>query len=148
MSITLTDQKKVLAFGIEGYEYPDEKTSAPDDYNYDANWLNVWFEWTDGKSSDKSTDACLLTDELKGLFNSAIEIESGRENGYISDFMEPYLKVSITRSDDRFAVQVRYIYDTSSGPWKEFYVVDQLSGEAFREFCRQLGEMTEKYPVR
>ena len=40
------------------------------------------------------------------------EILDGSEDGYISDFMEPYLKVAAARADEKIVIIFQFVYDT------------------------------------
>ena len=86
---------KSLSFSIEEYQYPREKSHG-DDYNYDANWLDVVIEYSDENENKHYRDACLLTYELAGCVEDIRKIILGEEMLYISDFMEPYLKITVS----------------------------------------------------
>ncbi len=51
-------------------------------------------KYSDAETNETFKDACLLTYELADMVEELSGILDGSEDGYISDFMEPYLKVA------------------------------------------------------
>ncbi len=142
MSITLTENNKRLELDVLGYEFPD----AEGDW-FDANWLNVGVVYDDGSLSFRQIDSCLLAFELEELTETLDAILEGREAGTATDFMEPYLTFAVTRTGERFDVQLRFVYDTGS-PWKEVCVCQKMDRRALAELNDGLKEMSARFPRR
>ncbi len=142
MSIILTENNKRLELDILGYEFPD----AEGDY-FDANWLNVGIRYDDGNLYFRQIDSCLLAFELAELTETLDAILEGRETGTATDFMEPYLTLSVTRMGEGFDVQIRFVYDTGS-PWKEVCVCQAMDRRELREMNDGLKEMYARFPRR
>jgi len=142
MSITLTENNKRLVLDILGYEFP----GAEDDY-FDANWLNVGIRYDDGNLSFHQIDSCLLAFELEELTETLDAILEGRETGMATDFMEPYLTFAVTRTGERFDVQLRFVYDTGS-PWKEVCVCQEMDLRELADLNIELKKMYARFPRR
>ena len=142
MSITLTENDKRLELDVLGYEFPD----AEGDY-FDANWLNVGIRYEDGSLSFRQIDSCLLAFELEELTGTLDAILEGRESGTITDFTEPYLALAVTRTEETYAVQLRFVYDTGS-PWKEVCVRQEMDRRELKEMNDSLKEMYARFPRR
>ena len=142
MSITFSENNKRLELEVLGYEFPD----AEGDY-YDANWLNVGIRYDDGSLSFRQVDSCLLAFELEELTETLDAILEGRESGTITDFMEPYLTFAVTRTEETYAVQLRFVYDTD-GPWKEVSVCQGMDRRELRGMNDRLKEMYARFPRR
>ena len=142
MSISLTENNKRLELDVLGYEFPDAKG----DY-YDANWLNVGIRYDDGSLSFRQVDSCLLAFELEELTETLDVILEGRESGTITDFMEPYLTFAVTRTEETYAVQLRFVYDTD-GPWKEVSVCQGMDRRELQKMNDALKEMYQRFPRR
>ena len=142
MSVTLTENDKRLELDVLGYEFPD----AEGDY-FDANWLNVGIAYDDGNLSFHQIDSCLLAFELEELTETLDAILEGRETGTATDFMEPYLTLSVTRKGEGFDVQIRFVYDTGS-PWKEVCVCLEMDSRELRKMNDSLKEMYARFPRR
>ena len=95
---------KSIEFTIVNYQYP-EKSPSKEGFDYDANWLMCEVKYSDAKTNETYKDACLLTDELADMVEELSEILDGSEDGYISDFMEPYLKVAAARADEKIVIK-------------------------------------------
>ncbi len=142
MSITFTENGKRLELSILGYEFPDGKGDM-----YDVNWLEVGVAYDDGSLSFRQKDSCLLAGELAELTEALDGIVEGRETGTIQTFMEPYLTFAVTRVGEVYAVQVRFVYDTSEG-WKAVGVCQGMDRRALAEMNAELKSMYARFPRR
>ncbi len=142
MSITLTENDKRLELDVLGYEFPD----AEGDY-FDSNWLNVGIRYEDGSLSFRQVDSCLLAFELEELTETLDAILDGRETGTATDFTEPSLTFTVTRTAETYAVQLRFVYDTGS-PWKEVCVYQEMDRRELRKMNDGLKEMYARFPRR
>ncbi len=117
-------------------------------FDYDANWLICEVRYSDDETNETYQDACLLTDELEDMVTELSRIFDGSEEGYISDFMEPYLKVAAARVDEKMMIIFQFVYDTTDGIWKDRKVTTLLSQEKAAEVVQDLKEVVSKYPRR
>ncbi len=76
--------------------------------------------------------------ELDKGVSDVSDIVSGKETGMITDFMEPYLKFSITRVEGLCALQIRCTYSTEDDCWEELDVSQGLSLEKLEGILAQL----------
>lgn len=114
---------------------------------YDSSWLTVAIEYFDGVEHHSYTDNCLLVDELESVAREMKDILSGKETGMIADFTEPYLELAVTKVDDVYAVQIRFVYDTSDD-WREIYISQGLTEERYRKVCCKMENMSKQFPTR
>ena len=140
-------KKKIMDFSIINYQFPDYIVSG-EGYDYDANWLLCEIKYAEGDCSHTYRDACLLTYELQELTNAMESILNKEDDAYVSDFMEPYLKIAIARAEEKVVFTIRYVYDTTDGKWKERTVSSVLDEDmALQAFC-ELIEFQKAYPER
>ena len=142
MSILFIENSKRLELSILGYEFPDGRGDL-----YDRNWLNVGVAYDGGSLSFRQKDSCLLSFELAALTEAVDAILAGRESGTITDFTEPYLTLAVTRVEDVYALQVRFVYDTE-GKWKTVCVCQALDRRALAELNAELKAMYARFPKR
>lgn len=138
---------KSIEFRIASYQYPEKKGSK-EKFDYDANWLMCELKYSDAEISEIYKDACLLTYELKEMTDAFSKILDGSEDGYISDFMEPYLKVAAARVDEKIVVIFQFVYDTTDGIWKDRKIKALLSQESATEMVQALKDFVSKYSER
>jgi hypothetical protein len=143
MAVVFSENNKCLNLSILDYQFPVKKGMD----NFDANWLTVKIEYTLNEESQTWTDNCLLSDELESLTEDIDAIIEDKETGMITEFMEPYLKFAITRVGDIFAVQIRFVYDTSDG-WKEVYISQGMSRDELKKLNVGLRSLSEQFPFR
>ena len=142
MSITFTEHSKRLVLDILGYEFPDGRGDM-----YDVNWLEVGVAYDDGSLSFRQKDSCLLSYELEELTEALDGIVEERETGTIQTFMEPYLSFAVTRVGEVYAVQIRFVYDTSDG-WKTIGVCQGMDLRELAEMNAELKAMSARFPRR
>lgn len=138
---------KSLTFDIYDYQYEKQK-SKEKGYDYDANWLIVEITYADENGPKQYRDPCLLTYELKELIDGASEIVSGKETLYISDFMEPYLKIAIAKTEDNIVFGMEFVYDTTGGIWKCHKLSEVLSKESAQKIIEELKALFNRFPER
>ncbi|MCD7727070.1 MAG: hypothetical protein LUH57_01830 [Ruminococcus sp.] len=143
MSVMFTEGDKKIELSIFDYEFAAKKGMN----EYDSNWLTVAIEYFDGVEHHSYTDNCLLADELESIVKNMKDILSGKETGMIADFIEPYLELAVTKVDDIYAMQIRFVYDTSDD-WKEIYVSQGLTEEMYQGVCSDIEKMSKQFPVR
>ena len=145
--MTIKENCKRLSFEVAGYEYPGYK-STESGFDHDANWLMVSVVYSDDKGTYTYKDACLLTVELESLIAGLSEVISGKESLFISDFLEPYLKIVAVRAGEQIVVGLEFIYDTSDGIWKSHKLSEMMSHEDALLLIDKLKNMNERYPKR
>lgn len=143
-------KNKSINFNITGYEFPHAKPSTTKAYNHDANWLCIEVVYCDDNTNTNNTykDTCLLTYELSDLVNALQQIINGSEDIYISDFMEPYLSVCITKIDEYIIFVFSFVYDTLDGKWSKIAVSAKWTIEEAKEKVKELKDMELKFPER
>ncbi len=138
---------KSLVFEVEGYQFPQAQ-KEPEGFDYDANWLMVKICYSDENGEEEYEDACLLTYELESIIKGFSEIISGKESLYISEFMEPYLKIVFTKAGDCFLLGMVFVYDTSGGVWKERKLSETITQEKALEIVDEMKSMGAHFPQR
>lgn len=143
----ITENNRSINFNISGYQF-DKLKSLGMTYDYDANWLICEIKYSEDDFSQSYSDPCLLTYELEELINAFSKILDGEDGGYISDFMEPYLKISIAKAEDKIMLIVHFVYDTSDGIWKKRKVASMVEKEYALQILNELRELQTTYPER
>ncbi|MGN0813656.1 MAG: hypothetical protein ACI4MH_00300 [Candidatus Coproplasma sp.] len=134
-------------FNVIGYEFPQEKPSEKE-FNYEANWLNLEIVYHDRTTDSTFTDNCLLTNDLSDLINALQNITDGAQDGYISDFFEPYLSVCITEVDGFIIFVFSYVYDTRDRKWSKITVTAKWTVAEAKEKLKELKDIELKFPIR
>lgn len=136
-----------ISFVVDHYQYPKHK-SQEKGYDYDANWLVVAIRYSNQDTTEEYKDACLLTYELEELVDGLSKVIDGKESLYISDFMEPYLKVVFAASDNKILVGLEFVYDTTDGIWKRRKLSEPLSIEKAITIVEELKAISARFPQR
>ena len=144
--VTITDGEKKMVISIDSYQYSDKK-SKEGKFDYDANWLDVAVTYFNGSDVFRDVDPCLLTTELNEIVDNLEKIISKEEESYISDFLEPYLRIVFARDGERIATVVHFVYCTN-GPWKAWKITQFLSADEADELLCGLKAMYAKFPRR
>lgn len=145
MSVKFTEENKHLEFHVLGYEFP-EKGKKGD--TYDANWLVVQIDYQDDQLTFSEKDTCLLSFELQDLTESIDDVLVGKETGLLMTFMEPYLTFAITQVGEVYAVQIRFVYDTSDGLWKDVYISQGMTLDELTNMNNGFKDLYKTYPYR
>lgn len=143
----ISERNKSINFNVIGYEFPCEKPSKKD-FNYEANWLFLEFVCCDETINKTYTDACLLTYELSDLTNALQKVINGSENSYISDFMEPYLSICITKIDEFIIFVLSFVYDTTDGKRSKIGVTAKWTMTEAKDKLKELKDTELKFPER
>ena len=143
----ISDKNKSIDFNIISYEFSREKSSVKG-FNYDANWLIVKVVFFDKNTNKTYTDKCLLTYELSELVNALQQIINGSENSYISDFIEPYLSVRITKVDEFITFALSFVISTIDEDWPTIEVTAKWTIEEAKYKLKELKDMELKFPER
>lgn len=146
-TMLISDKNKSIDFNIRCYEYPQEKPSEKE-FNYDANWLVINVVFCDENTNETYHDQCLLTYELSELINALQQIINGSENSYISDFMEPYLSVCITKVDEFITFALSFVIDTIDEDWPTVEATAKWTIEEAKDKLKELKDMEQKFPER
>ena len=145
MSIEFKENNKRLLFDVLGYEFPHIKKDCD---SYDANWLTVSISYADPNLSFNDRDNCLLSFELEQMTEAIDAIAEGKETGTIQTFLEPYLTFSVTGTGSGYAFQIRFVYDTADGIWKDVYICQEMSLSELIEMNNEFKAIYAKYPCR
>ena len=143
----ISSKNKIIDFSIIGYQFPDYIMSV-EGYDYDANWLLCEIKYTEGDSIHVYRDVCLLTYELDELTKAMENILNKEDDAYISDFMEPYLKIAIARAEEKVVFTIQYVYDTTDGKWKERIVSSVMDEDTAMQAFHELTAFQKAYPER
>ena len=143
----LKQGNKSIEFSIVGYQYPELEPSD-EAFDYDANWLIAEVKYSDSGINETYEDPCIMADDLAEIAEELSKILDGSEEGYITDFMEPYLKIAAARADEKIVIVFQFSYVTRKNSWKRRKVTALLSQEEVAEIVQSLKELVEKYPVR
>lgn len=143
----LSKAGKSMEFTISGYQYP-ETESAQGKCGYDANWLVCEVKYTDGNHTEIHQDPSLDTYDLREITESLEEIIDGKEEVYVSEFMEPNLQFVMARLDEKIALTIQFVYDESGEVWKKRKMAVLLLREEATAVLDDLKALVRKYPVR
>ena len=143
----IASKNKIIDFKVNSYQFPNRHPSD-DDYDYDANWLICEIKYSEGDFSEVYCDPCLLTYELQELIESMQKIINYEEDAYISEFMEPYLKISIVRCEEKLVFTIKFVYDTSGNNWNKRTVSAEMNEEEAIQILNELIEFQKAFPER
>lgn len=141
--IIFQEKDKKLELDITGYQY--ENCRGLDEY--DSNWVMVRVNYSDPDLSFDCTDPCLLNFELKEFADEIQELEL-TETDLIKNFIEPYLSMAITKIDDDFAFQIRFVYEMTEEGWKEAYICQKYDLQGLRNLNNEFRRLYNKFPLR
>ena len=139
---------KCLSLKVVAYEFPDSPRSDKGDDSYDANWLMAEIRYTEDGESSVQQDACLLTGELRDLWEQIDRLKTCGTASYISDYMEPYLQVALLKAEGQILCAIQFVYDTAGAEWKRWRICSRLTQEELEAFCDELETMVREFPER
>lgn len=116
--------------------------------DYDANWITVEFSYSDNNLTFTQKVSCLLNYEFESLIDSIDSIILGQETGIIGTFIEPYLSLAITKVKGAYAIQIRFLYDTTDGYWKEVYICEEFDDGNLINLNEEFKVLYKKFPYR
>lgn len=143
----ISDIDNYINLNVIGYEFPNAKPSKKE-FNYDTNWLLIEFVCCEKNTKKTYTDTCLLTYELTDLKNALQKVINGSESSYISDFMEPYLSVCITKVDEFIIFVISFVYDTAGDKWSKIGITAKWTISEAIDKVNELEDMERKFPKR
>ena len=146
--MTITDKRKQLSFTVLGYEYPLCKGSTAKNYNYDANWLTVKVNFKQADVELENKDSCLTTGELKTLVEEMDHILEGSSTCYITENMEPYIKIGISVMEDHYVILFQHDLYDDKGDWSSWSGAEMMDRQRFAEIRDELAGFCEQYPER
>ena len=141
----IRSKAREFAFSIEGYEFPNQK---PQDKNFDhdVNWLMVSIKYTDKDTSSVYKDPCLLTYELEDTAEKICEVLSGESELFISNYLEPNLKIAFMKAENSFVLGVEFAY-TTDGRIKHA-LSKTLSEDEAKLLVKELQAAVLRFPAR
>ena len=143
----IVSNNKIIDFNITGYQFPNHRPSS-DDFDYDANWLICEIKYSEDDLNEEYSDPCLLTYELQELTESMQKILNCEEDAYISEFMEPYLKISIVRCEEKLVFTMQFVYDTTDRNWNTRKISSIMNEEVAIQMLNELTKLQNAFPVR
>lgn len=143
----IKEKDQSISFEVTGYEYPRHK-AADTGFDHDANWLMVSVTYADNTETRKYKDPCLLTTELECLISELSDIVDGKESLYISDFLEPYLKITAARANEKIVIGMEFVYDTSGDIWRSHRLSEVFTKESAYVIIDELKKMSVRFPER
>ena len=143
----IVSKNKIIDFKITSYQFPNHRPST-EDYDYDANWLICEIKYSEDNLNEVYSDPCLLTYELQELTESMQKILNYEEDAYISDFMEPYLKIAIVRCEEKVVFTIQFVYDTTGGNWKTRNVSSVMNEDIAIQILTELTKLQKTFPER
>lgn len=143
----LNSGSKSIEFTISGYQFP-ENQSSDGEYGHDANWLLCEVKYSDGSDSEIYHDPSIDAYDLREITESLEEIMEGKEEIYVSEFMEPNLQFVMAQVDEKILFVIQFVYDESGEVWKKRKLAVQLSHEEAVAVLDDLKALVKKYPVR
>ena len=136
-----------LSFAVDHYQYPKHKRQEKG-YDYDANWLVIAIRYCNQDTTEEYKDACLLTYELEELVEGLSKVLDGEESLYISDFMEPYLKIVFAMAENKILFGLEFVYDTTDGIWKSRKGSEVITRDQAMKHLDELNAMRSQFPQR
>lgn len=140
-------ENKSMEFTISGYQYP-ENESPQGGYGHDANWLVCEMKYTDENGTEIYQDPSIDTYDLREITESLEEIVEGKEEIYVSEFMEPNLQIVLARLDEKISFVIQFVYDESGEVWKKRKMAVLLSQEEAVTVLNDLKSLMKAYPIR
>lgn len=140
------ENDKKLSIIICGYQFPRDN-NLKDEYDYDANWLNCEFRYSENDHEDSCIDPCLLTYELETFINCLSEIIDGKKTSYSSDFMEPYLEINVKFVENKIRFEIKFEYD-STGDGKSWEITSLVEKDQAIKILEELKNYQCAYPKR
>lgn len=137
-----------MELDVEGYQFPDSPKSEKDNFDYDSNWLVLSICYKDGGVSARQKDACLLSYELLNLYKELYALRDIQTGSYISDFMEPYLRIAVLKNADQYSFTVQFVFDTADSSWKEWKVCAVVTTDEYNRLLNELKLLVKKYPLK
>ena len=141
------ENNKTIDFQVIGYEFPNAKVSELNCYNHDANWLLVQIACSENGIKESYCEPCILTNELEEIIVQLTSILKGEENCYISNFTEPYLKISVEKTET-IAITIDFSHITINREYLRHTICTSLSIEQAFTMLDELKQTLNKYPQR
>lgn len=164
MNISIKDGSRKLDITIKGYEFsadelrnmpePEDKDGtnvAVDEYDY--NWLNIGFRFTDGKTVRECVDPCVLTWEYRDIISGLEELLSGERSHFDEEEMwltEPVMRFKADAlGGGAFKVKVGLWPEGKMGEDVDCVIVEQTVTEAeLRRIVAKLRLGARLFPER
>jgi hypothetical protein len=145
-----------LELHLVGYEFQHAARQS-DGFDWDANWLVVAGQASDGERAWSFRDPCLLTTDARRLVAWLELVADGSPQDDALDFLEPNLEFRRVSSPGDQPV-VRVIFRLESAPpwapdvaeedWDNAYLDFETSPDALRAAANELRAELERYPER
>ena len=143
----IVSNNKAMDLSIIGYQFSDHNTSG-NGYDHDANWLVCEIKYSQDNTDEVYKDPCLLTRELQELTEAMRKIINCEQDTYISEFLEPYLKISIARCEEKITFTIKFVTDTTVENWNSRFVCSILNKEEALLILSELTKFQKIFPER
>lgn len=93
----LSNSKDTMELKVIGYEYPDIQNNASSaEFNYDANWLNLYCAKDIDNKHNVGIEPCIMTTDIVRLLKLLEEYKEKRIKRIDFGGMEPNLELYVT----------------------------------------------------
>ncbi|MDO4264028.1 MAG: hypothetical protein Q4C67_07510 [Deinococcus sp.] len=132
---------------VTGYEFPE---ISPAESYHDANWLTLRVDIRTGEGGLHSSEACLLTWELRDLAEQ-LELlsEPQQHRRWQAQLkpLEPYLKLRFLQDETGLFFTVRLMVHTDESV-QSFKVQWKVQDAELEEFRTQLNHLLRLFPIK
>lgn len=142
--ILINNDKQTLEFDSIGYEFPDYEP-LEEEYDYDANWLVIEFNYQEKDYNRKLIGPYLMTFEIIELINDLSRLYNNKTKKVESRFIETYFKIEVKANKDNFTMYVK-LNDFEKR--KKYEIKKDITLEELDELITNLEIISLKYPER
>lgn len=133
--------KEEVDYEITGYEFPNEKPSTQEDYNYDANWLVDKITY----NGESFSTAGILVGELQHLVSEMKKVINGEKNKFELSPIEIGVFFQLEKIENKYLFSFSFVRPAKEGMKKISQLFDK---KGILEKVHELEEFLIKYPER
>ncbi len=147
---------RALELVVVGYQFPSSNARSVS-YVFDANWLVVDCQATDGTRTWRFHSPCLMTTEARELAAWLDAVAAGRSDLDPTNFTEPVLEFQYVASPPERPV-VRVVFrlearppwaaEVSNDDWDGIWLEFEMSREGLATAATDLRDELKRYPQR
>lgn len=138
----IVENEKVFSFDVSGYQYEEYSNE------YDGNWLMLEFSYADKEVKNIGHDPCILTWEIDNMIDDLKSILNGKKSCFISDFLEPYLKLVVIKHGETYSLATSFYYYPTADDCRSWELSQELSKNNFAAWIKEWEDIMQKYPIR
>ena len=139
---------KTIDISAIGYEDSGSTPVRGDGYDYSANWILIEVSYSDGVFQESQRRPWLQTYELATMADGLENVLGGVSDCYLSDFLEPNLRIAFVRCADGLVVAVQYDPENSKNGLDYWTVSAKMNHGEGAELLDDLRQMQANYPER